>query len=266
MTRPIVHLSTNRGTGTIRGHGVGCAAGAVGGESSIGGDDELDALAASPYFRGLPVEDLAGIRARAQRRDLAVGESILREGEPPTGLLVVRSGRVRVFTTSASRRGAREQVLMVLGPGESFNDASVFDGGPSSASAQAAGPGTSVYLIPARVMRRLLATDPRVAANVARALAAQLRQLVALVGDLSFRHVTPRVAKLLLEEGLGAQGYVPLSQQEMATRVGTVREMVNRALRELERGGAIARRRSRIVRLDAPALRAFLDPATDPAW
>ena len=81
--------------------------------------------------------------------------------------------------------------------------------------------------------------------------------LTMLVEDLSFRHVTQRLARLLVEES-DAAGGVPLTQQEMATRIGTVREMVSRALRELERRAAISRRGGS-VQIDTAALHAFLD-------
>lgn len=63
-------------------------------------------------------------------------------------------------------------------------------------------------------------------------LANALRHLVSLVEDLSLRHVTARVAKILLDQE-GHHVY-HLTQQEMAVLAGTAREVVGRALKELE--------------------------------
>ncbi len=224
-------------------------------------DNDLQFLSVLPYFHGLSAVELTHIRAHCHICELEVGEFILLEGAPATALYVVRSGSVRRFKTSPE--GKKEQVLIVLGPGETFNDVPVFDGGPNPASAQAATPGTSIYVMPAPSVLHLLATNPRVAANVVRVFARRLRHMTDLVGELSFRHITQRVASLLLEESTATGGPVRLTQQEMATRVGTVREVVNRALRDLEKQGVIARQENHTIRVDTPALRAFLDHATD---
>lgn len=100
-------------------------------------DDDLGFLSALPYFRGLPTAELSHLRGRCYTRILERGELIVLEGEPAAGLYVVRRGKVRVFKTSPQ---GKEQLLIVLGPGETFNDVPVFDGGTNPASAQAAVP------------------------------------------------------------------------------------------------------------------------------
>lgn len=94
-----------------------------------------------------------------------------------------------------------------------------------------------------------------------RVLAGRLRRLTALVGDLSFHHIAQRVARLLVEESTRASGSVTLSQQEMATRVGTAREVVSRVLRDLEQRGMIERRPPHTIVVDTAGLRALLDGA-----
>ncbi|HZS87968.1 MAG TPA: Crp/Fnr family transcriptional regulator [Chloroflexota bacterium] len=225
-------------------------------------DDDVTFLRAVPYFRGLPDEDLAQIRTRCHTRHLEDGEILLLEGAPAEALYIVRSGRVRVFKTSADAR--KEQVLIVLGPGETFNDVPVFDGGPNPASVQATTPGTSLCVLPAARVAHLLATNPRVAANVIRVLAGRLRHLTLLVEDLSFHDITQRVARLLIEESARSGGPVTLSQQAMAMRVGTAREVVSRALRTLEQRGAITRRQHQIVEVRPQVLRALLGDSVGP--
>ncbi len=212
-------------------------------------------LAAIPFFTGLPSEELEALQTRCHPRTLDQGESILLEGEPADGLYFVRRGAVRIYKSSPE---GRVQVLIVLGPGQSFNDVPIFDGGPNPASADSAESATEVIVIPAELIRRLIATSPIVAANVVRILATRLRHLTLLVEDLSLRHIIPRVGRLLLEASSMGETTVEMTQQEMATRVGTAREVVSRALRELERQGAISRRGRRGVAVNARRLGTLL--------
>lgn len=168
-------------------------------------EDDARFLGAIPYFRGLPPEELARIGSWCQTRELASGEIVLLEGAPADALYVVRRGSIRVFKTSPM---GKEQVLIVVGPGETFNDVPVFDGGPNPAGAQAAEPGARVCVLPAARVLRLMATNPQVAANIIRVLAARLRHLTTLVEDLSFRTILHRLARLLLEEAARSDGPV----------------------------------------------------------
>lgn len=78
--------------------------------------------------------------------------------------------------------------------------------------------------------------------------------------DLSFRHVTPRVARVLLQvvaphpgAGAGADAAQRFSQRELAEMAGTSREVVAHALRALEDAGAIALERG-AIRIVDPSL------------
>jgi CRP/FNR family cyclic AMP-dependent transcriptional regulator len=219
-------------------------------------DGDLVVLQRVPYFRTLTAEDLALLHRGCLLRRLEAGQTVVLEGALPPVLYVVRSGSLCIYKTS---RQGKEQVLRTVRPGETFNDVPVLDSGPSPASVRALVAGTSVWELQAARVLELVASNPPVALAVIQMLAGQLRYLVALVEDLSFRHIVERVARLILEEGANANGRVDLTQQEMAARVGTAREVVSRALRELERRGAITRERHRIVDFDATRLRAILD-------
>ena len=160
-------------------------------------EDIVRCLGKVPYFAGLDETKLAMLASQCRTRTLDLGETILLEGEPAEGLYIVLSGKVRVYKSSPE---GREQVLIVLAPGETFNDVPVFDGGPSPASADALAAGTGVCLVPGPVVAQLLTTGPVVAAGVAQVLATRLRHLTVLVEDLSLRQIIQRVARLLLDE------------------------------------------------------------------
>jgi len=209
-------------------------------------------LQSIPYFSGLGPAELDSVRNLVFEKTAERGELILLEGEPAEALYFVASGVVKVFKTSAD---GKEQILYLVRPGESFNDVPVFDGGPNLASAQAMGP-VVLYGIRKSDLEVLLHNHPQVALNVTQVLSHRVRHLVSLVEDLSFRHVTGRVAKILLEHAGDGTGPRPrLTQQEMAAMAGTAREMIGRSLKTLEEEGAIRLDRHRIVITDKEALR-----------
>jgi len=114
----------------------------------------------------------------------------------------------------------------------------------------------------ARAARQRLA--PREAARIAlKVFSARQRSLGAIMDDLALRDVTTRVARLLLG-CLGKHQHIVehapnacarITHQEIAAMVGSVREVAQRALKELERDGAIALERSRIDVLDEDKLK-----------
>lgn len=200
---------------------------------------ELDMLRQNPMFATLTLEDLASVAAVTRERRYARGGIIILAGQPGGALYFVRRGLVKVYKTSDE---GKEQTLRLIGPGQTFNDVPALDGGPNPASAMAI-ESTVVYATSGEQLRRLIRERPGVAEATVRTLAAALRHLVTLVEDLSFRHVRARVAKILLEqaerESDGDQAPHRLTQQEIAAMAGTAREMVGRALKELETAGAI---------------------------
>lgn len=204
----------------------------------------VEFLQSIPYFSGLSIAELHSIKDFIFEKTLQRGEMILNEGEPAEVLYLIASGAVKVFKTSAE---GKEQILNIVRPGESFNDVSIFDGGPNPASAQAMGP-VVLYGIRRSDLEIILRDHPQVALNVTKVLAGQARHLGSLVEDLSFRHVIGRVAKILLEHAGDGTGARPrLTQQDMAAMAGTVREVVGRSLKALEEEGAIRLERHRIV-------------------
>lgn len=219
---------------------------------------QLEFLKSIPYFAGLRPVELDSVRQFLFEKTARRGEVILLEGEPAEALFFVASGAIKVFKTSAE---GKEQILNIVRPGESFNDVPSFDDNPNPASAQAMGP-VVLYGIRKNELKIILQSHPQVVLNIIKVLAEQVRRLVSLVEDLSFRHVISRVAKILLEHaGDGARPGPRLTQQEMAAMAGTAREVVGRSLKALEEEGAIRLDRHRIVITDKEALREIVVPA-----
>jgi len=204
-------------------------------------------LLKSPFFSELGEDELTEVASHVQERTFRRGEVILLEGEAPRAVYFVVHGQVRIYRLSPE---GREQVLKRLGPGEAFNFVPVLDGGPNPSSAMA-WTDVTVYAIERSRFVQMVRAHPALAMAILTDFAAKLRHMTALVEDLSLRTVGARLAKLLLTQA-AEEKEVPrrMTQREMAAQLGTVREVVGRALAELEREGLIRMERHRIVIVD----------------
>jgi CRP-like cAMP-binding protein len=213
---------------------------------------QVESIKSMPYFSGLSQDEFDSIRRFVFERKADRGEILLFEGEPAEALYFVVNGVVKVFKTSSE---GKEQILQIIRPGESFNDVPVFSGGVNLASAEAMG-AVILNTIRKTDLEIILQKHSQVALNLIQVLSQRVQHLVSLVEDLSFRNVTGRVAKILLEYAGDGTGERPrLTQQEMAAMIGTAREMVGRSLKTLEEEGTIRMEHHRIVITDQAALR-----------
>lgn len=222
--------------------------------------DTLALLRALPLFEGLDDTMLARLAERCVPRTLAPGELLFRAGEPARGLYVIASGRVRVYRTSEE---GKEQVLHIETAGRPVAELPLFDGGPYPASADAVDETRLIFLSRAD-FEHLYRTHPEIAAAVIRALGRRLRHLVQLTETLAFRDVAARLAMLLATyaERAGVRGPAGVllsldrTQEELAHEIGTARESVSRALKQLRDRGLIRPQgRTRILIPDVARLR-----------
>ncbi len=212
-----------------------------------------DELRTIPLFAKLDKQTLTETARRVRRCTFRPGQYIVFEDEQPPGLFFVLRGRVRLSCTAPD---GREQVLAMVGPGENFNTVSIFDGQPNLATARAMSP-VECLLIVRQDLFALLQTHPDLALAMLSIMASQLRELVGLVEDLSFRSVRARLARQLLIEA--AEGMAELTHQELAERTGTVREIAGRALRRLAQEGLVRLERGRVIVLDAAGLQQVVE-------
>jgi CRP-like cAMP-binding protein len=219
---------------------------------------KIELLRQTPYLRSVPAGVLQALATGLRERRYQAGDVIFRKGDPSEGLGVVLRGRVRTLISSPE---GREQVLKMFGPGRTFADIAVFDDEPQPADAIAVSE-TTVVFIPQADLIDLLKRHPDAAIEVIRLFAARLRAYKQMVEDLSLRTVVARVARLLVDRARGTQTLVEESassspeytQDEIAAMVGSVREVVQRALKTLEHAGLIHMARGRIQIIDVEAL------------
>jgi len=210
-------------------------------------------LQAVPYFRMLADPALDNVAGEVVIRHYQAGELIFLEGEPDAGLHLVAQGLCKVYRLSEA---GREQVLATLGPGDSCNEVPVVDGGPNPANL-AAVEESLVWVISGEALTRLRQQHPELNDIIIKNLALRCRQLVQRVYNLSFLSVTGRLAAFLLQQSdqrnvLSRRRW---TQDEIAAHLGTVREMVGRAFRELQEAELIIIDRHRIEILDREGLK-----------
>jgi CRP/FNR family cyclic AMP-dependent transcriptional regulator len=216
-----------------------------------------------PIFSGLTESELSFLAQRAVLRDYSAGQNVFGEGEPCSGLYVVESGHVRIFKSSAN---GREQVLSIDGPGSSIAELPVFDGGSYPASVTAIDDATLLF-VSKQDFQALCLAHPQVALKVLRVVGSRLRRLVGIIEELSFSTVRHRLASFLLRlahqdgkrSGAGIEITLPASNQELASHIGTVRELVSRNLSRLQAEGILQIDGRKVTISDLRALEAETD-------
>ena len=212
----------------------------------------LQVLSSIPYFAQLDPATLEAVTRAAIQRSFDAGQVVFLEGEPCSGLYVVQEGWLRSVKISPT---GREQVIRFVGPEEMFNEIGVFAGGVNQVTVEAL-EATVLWIIPRETLLGLMDTHPSLCRLITQNLAQRVLHLISLVEDLSLRTVEGRLARILLEQSRGdlVSRQRWSTQAEMASRLGTVPDVINRALRNLVEGGLIRIERHQIHILDREGL------------
>jgi CRP-like cAMP-binding protein len=181
---------------------------------------------------------LAALAARAIELRFAPDEVIFLERDAPRGWYIVLEGRVRVVRGS----DARQHVIHTEQPGGTLGEVPLFAGGGHPATGIAAEP-TVCALFTRDALVAAMTDSAEVSLLLLRRLALRVKGLVQRLDERSTRSVHARVAQYLLGRPVSPRsGAVSLgmTQPALAEELGTVREVVSRELRALEKSGAIA--------------------------
>ena len=199
-------------------------------------NDQIDEVIVrkAPIFLGLDSAAADALRSSMSLVKLRKGQSLFKEGDDGDNLYVVSNGKVKLGTKSPD---GRENLLMILGPGDMFGELSLFDLGPRASTATAV-TDTRLLALKNDDLQQLLRNRPEVAFHLLKSLAQRLRRTASIVEDLVFSDVPGRVAKALLQlaHRFGSQNVEgihvnhDLTQEELAQLVGASRETVNKAL------------------------------------
>lgn len=211
------------------------------------------------------VPALAGLAPEAARRldalapmDVPAGTVLFRPGEAVKGYVIVLDGRIGVHLIGPT---GRDILLYDVVPGKSCIQSTLgLLGGEDYTAEAVADRPTRLVLLPRATFLDLLGTEPSFRTLVFAAFAERMQSMMHLLEKVAFQRVEARLATWLLSRA--ENGVVAATQADIASGIGSAREVVSRRLDALARQGAVAQARGRVEIRDAEALRRLAD---DPA-
>lgn len=193
-----------------------------------------------PLFRGLPAAELAKLQSQCVTRAYPKNTVLMNEGDEANAMYICTEGRVKVFVGDEH---GREFVLDSMGPGEYFGELSLLDDSQRSASIVTIEK-SMFTILHKEDFKRIVLHQPELSLPLMQYLAGRIRKLTDNVKSLALQDVYGRVRNILMNLATEEQGETivaeKLTQQEIANRVGSSREMVARILKELSTGGYIS--------------------------
>jgi CRP/FNR family cyclic AMP-dependent transcriptional regulator len=197
-----------------------------------------DDLKRVPLFSDLSEVELARFNDVVREREYPKNSVILFEDDPGDALFIVASGQVKVVLIGED---GREVILSVLSDGDFFGEMSLIDDEPRSAHVIAM-KDSSLLVLRRDDFQQQIQQLPSIALKVLKVLVGRLRRADAKIGGLVLLDVNGRVAKLLLDladESGGPRITRKLTHHTIAQMIGSSRETVSRAMRELTDRGLI---------------------------
>lgn len=198
---------------------------------------DIETLSRAPLVGQLPLAARRVLATKAVVRRYAAGEPLWIAGDQVNSLVIVLAGRVRVVREG---RG-RQHVLHTEGPGGTLGEVPLYTGGLAPATAIAAVP-TRCLMLTRETIESAIVAAPDVAWVLLARLAERVRTLVERVDRLALDSATTRLARLVLgevERGDSEIITLNMTQTALAAELGTVREVVVRALRALREAGLV---------------------------
>ncbi len=221
----------------------------------------LDFLHSIPLFSGLKESSARHLAGACRFRHVHKGEILFLLSEPGEVAYVVRSGAVSIVLNSPD---GRELLINEMHPGEMFGELELLTRKTHSASAVARSNG-ELLVIPAEAFLRVLEEESQLVRRVLEFTAHRLQQTTKRLMALAFMDAQTRLARTLLalEEEERDAGFVTVSQEELASGSGLIRQTVAKALGEWRRNGWVLTGRGRIVVLNRKALEKLEQGALD---
>jgi CRP-like cAMP-binding protein len=216
---------------------------------------EVCGLRAGSVFCCLSGEALGVLDEEKAFREYQRGQVLYYEGDPPFALYCIRSGQVKLCCTG---NRAEQQILRLVGPGETIGYAAILENQPHATTAEAI-TATKACTVSRNTLTRLIRQSPDLALTLMARLAVELRAAERQLLSMSQESVKQRTANvlLMLSEGSGGESNIksPIRRKEMAQIIGTTPETLSRVLNRFSEAGMVTRTRAEIRIRDPIALR-----------
>jgi CRP-like cAMP-binding protein len=222
-------------------------------DSRVASSDLVPFLKKVSLFEGLNDDALALLARVSRVQPVPKGHVIFYEDDPGEAAYVMRSGAVTIMLTTPD---GRELVINEMHAGDCFGELALLTGQPRSASAVARD-ASEVVVIPREQFLSELGAEPQLMRHLLETMANRLRVSGERESALAFLNAPQRLARILLEldRRESTQGFVTISQEEIAQHIGVTRQTAAKILGQWRRAGWIVTGRGRIVILNRTALR-----------
>ncbi len=217
-----------------------------------------------PYFESLGQCDLSRVEMAMRHHHYQAGATIFSEGETCAGLYILTDGLVRIYRMNGE---GRLHTLSLLRPLATFNEVAAVDGRQNPFNATAVTQ-VEAFVISHERLMNLLSAERLLLNSYVQALAHLNREYIERLEDMTFRSIPSRLAKLFLHETMYAEQIAEapthLTQEEIASILGTTREVVGRALRGLLNAGLLEKRGRTVYIVDRRGLERLAETNTLP--
>lgn len=204
-------------------------------------------LSSVSYFKNLSPADLVRIINSGQLKRYKKDRYIYYKDDPSAGMYVLFSGKVHQCNYNCE---GQSQIFSTIEPVTMFNEVTAIDGGPNPATAIAV-KDCLTWNISCEEFENLVKKypDPIVGLAMMRVLAGRTRKLINLCGDLTFKTVISRCAKLILDltdHGIKSINRLEFPLADLSALIATAPESVSRSLSWLDKQGLIKANRTHI--------------------
>ena len=219
-------------------------------------EQRIETLRGNTYFNDLSENLLRDLASHTLLREHQRGDVLMWEGDPCLGLHIMEQGSAKIYRISPQ---GRQYIVRILQERDTFAEVPAFDGGLNPVNVEALET-CRVWVVECEKLRSLVLTQPTFAQKVLVNFGEMLRGMVRMVSEMAFYQVTHRLARLISELPADGQRAPHWTQEQLAARLGTVREVVARSLKEMERSGAIRIEDRRIHIADPDILQQWTQP------
>lgn len=216
----------------------------------------LKILKQVPFLKGLNGKEISHIFAIARERRCKAGETIFLKEAIGNNFFIVKSGRVKIFTSVGTEK---KKTFAFLKKGEFFGEMSLLGGKVRSASAQAVEP-TELLVISRSNFKNLILKNADFTLNLMYTLVKRLHNANRDVESMLFHNILGRLAEAII--GLSKDKHsspvkIAIDQSELAQYIGTTRVPVCRAINTLKRSRVIDYKRGQLIVLNAARLKSI---------
>ncbi len=211
-------------------------------------------LGGIPLFAGLSPARLRALAQECSLKRIPRGEYLFLQGDEADALYVVHAGLIAILLSSSD---GRELVINEMRPGDYFGELGLLtDENRSTHALATAAQGSEVVMIPRDTFCALLDAEPALTRRLLVMTAGRLRRSGERESALAFLDAEARLARALLQldQQASEEGYITVSQEELAQRASLIRQTVAKILGRWRRRGWLLTGRGHIMLLNRQQL------------